>query len=63
MEKSLLAEVRSGHPVDEDGVGSENLRYLEEIRRLVLEGYYGRLTLSMEKGRILFLRKEQTIKF
>jgi hypothetical protein len=40
----------------------QNRQYLEEILRLIREGYYGKVTLSLEKGRIVYLKKEQTIK-
>jgi len=63
MGSLAITEPRPAKPVEEDGLGRENLRYLEEIRRLIQEGYYGKVTLSLERGRILFLRKEQTIKF
>ncbi len=39
-----------------------NRRYLEEILRLMRDGYYGKVTLSLEKGKIVYLKKEQTIK-
>ncbi len=39
-----------------------NHRYMEEVKKLIEEHYYGKVTLSLEDGRIVFLKKEQTIK-
>lgn len=39
-----------------------NEKYLKEIKRLIKEEYYGRIVVSFEKGRIVFLKKEETIK-
>jgi hypothetical protein len=40
----------------------QNKKYLKEIQKLIEDDFYGKVVLSMEKGRIVFLRKEQTIK-
>ena len=37
-------------------------KYLDEVLRLIRAEYYGRVTLSLEAGQIVFLKKEQTIK-
>jgi len=39
-----------------------NRKYLDEVRKLMRSGYFGRVTLSLEEGQIVFLKKEQTIK-
>jgi hypothetical protein len=39
-----------------------NRKYLDEVLRLIRAEYYGRVTLSLEGGQIVFLKKEQTIK-
>ena len=39
-----------------------NEKYLKEIERLIQEEYYGKIIISLEKGRIVYLKKEQTIK-
>jgi hypothetical protein len=41
----------------------QNKRYLEEIKRLIEQDFFGKITVSMEKGRIVILKMEQTIKF
>ncbi|MBI1853081.1 MAG: hypothetical protein HYR85_22315 [Planctomycetes bacterium] len=40
----------------------QNKKYLKEIQKLIEDDFYGKIVISMEKGRIVFLRKEQTIK-
>lgn len=39
-----------------------NERYLKEIERLIEEEFYGKIVLSLERGRIVYLKKEETIK-
>ena len=39
-----------------------NEKYLKEIERLIKDEYYGKIIISLEKGRIVYLKKEQTIK-
>lgn len=40
----------------------QNKRYFNEIKKLIDDEFYGKIVISMEKGRVVFLRKEQTIK-
>jgi hypothetical protein len=40
-----------------------NTKYLEEVKKLILGKFFGKVILSVEDGRIVFLKKEQTIKF
>ena len=37
-------------------------KYFNEIKKLIDDEFYGKIVISMEKGRVVFLRKEQTIK-
>lgn len=40
----------------------QNKKYLEEIQKLIEQEFFGKIVVSMEKGRIVFLKMEQTIK-
>ncbi len=40
----------------------QNRKYFNEIKKLIDSEFYGKIVISMEKGRVVFLRKEQTIK-
>ncbi len=40
----------------------QNKKYLKEIQKLMEDDFYGKVVISLEKGRIVFLKKEQTIK-
>jgi hypothetical protein len=61
-------ETGAWNPVLEDGgraamqKSEANRKYLDEVRKLMRSGYFGRVTLSLEEGQIVFLKKEQTIK-
>ena len=39
-----------------------NEKYLKEIERLIKDEYYGKIIISLEKGRIVYLKREQTLK-
>ncbi len=40
----------------------QNKKYLQEIEKLINQEFFGKIVVSMEKGRIVFLKTEQTIK-